>query len=302
MTTATFPAEPGRATSHPAPRGDAPADEGRKLVLAAVDTADAARPVLETARRVAEMAGSAMEVVHVDEDGRPEGTGRPGALEDLVRRAGAPFRRLVGPVDETLLDAVDAPGVTAAVVGARTAPEGRRPVGRTARHLLRHTARPVVVVPPTAVPTGPVRCVLLPMEGTASSSEPVLQALLPLLAPDVDLVVLHVFTDRTLPRMLDRSPRDLELLGREFLATHCPPAARIDLRPGPVASTVAEAAERHGADLVVLSWAQDDSDGRARVVGDVLAASDLPVLMLPAGARRVDHRPYRGPGPPAHRG
>ena len=57
---------------------------------------------------------------------------------------------------------------------------------------------------PEAISPGVIRRLLLPLEGTEMSSQPVLERLLPLLVADIELVVLHVFTDATLPVMLDR--------------------------------------------------------------------------------------------------
>jgi len=45
---------------------------------------------------------------------------------------------------------------------------------------------------------------------------------------------------------------------------------------------VAEVSAEHGADLIVLSWSQDSSAGRAQVVREVLRASTLPVMLLPS--------------------
>ncbi|GEM_PF-478810 len=263
--------------------GPAPGSEASELtqrtgyVLAALDTTAAARPVLETALRVGEMTKAEVKAVHVV-DGATE------HLETLVERAGVPLRLLTGPVEGTLLEAMEAPEVLATVVGARATPGGKRPVGRIARHLLERTSKPVVVVPPEALAPGTFLRLLVPLEGTESSSRPVLQALYPLLAVDVEIIVLHVFTDKTLPRMLDRPQRDLELLGREFLATHCPLATGIELRSGPVGARVSEVSRQHRADLVVLSWSQDSSAGRANVVREVLGTSVLPVLLLPVAS------------------
>ncbi len=131
------------------------------------------------------------------------------------------------------------------------------------------------------VAPGPIRRLLLPLEGTEISSRPVLEHLCPLLGSGVELVVLHVFTDATLPAMLDRPDDDLRILGGEFLARHCPRATHIELRAGPVGRRVAEVSGERGADLVVLSWSQDSGAGRARVVREVLGASTLPVMLLP---------------------
>jgi hypothetical protein len=48
---------------------------------------------------------------------------------------------------------------------------------------------------------------------------------------------------------------------------------------------VAEVAREHGADMVILSWSQDNSPGRARVLREVVDTSALPILLVPAGPR-----------------
>jgi nucleotide-binding universal stress UspA family protein len=247
------------------------------IVLAALDTAAAARPVLETALRIGQLTGADVEAVHVRR-GRLESIETP---ELLAARSKVPFRLLAGPVEPALLAALGAPEVLAAVIGARATPGGRRPVGRTARHILEHANKPVVITPPDAIAPSSFRRILVPLEGTEASSRPVLERLWPLLVADVELVVLHVFTDATLPAMLDRPEYDLEILGKEFLTRHFPHATHIELRPGPVATQVAEVSGQHSADLVVLSWSQDCSAGRARVIWEVLGASSVPVLLLP---------------------
>jgi len=93
--------------------------------------------------------------------------------------------------------------------------------------------------------------------------------------------VLHVFTAETVPRGLDRPGRDLELLDGEFLARHCPYAARLEWRTGPVGAQATDAYDEDDADLVALSWSQDSSAGHAAVVRHVLAMSTTPVLVLP---------------------
>lgn len=248
------------------------------VVLAALDSSAAARPVLETALGLGQLTGARVEAVHV-QDGPSE------TPETLAARSGVPYRLLEGPAEAALLLELAAPQAIAAVLGARGTPGGRRPVGRTALRVLERAGKPVVVVPPEAAGVSPrsLRRLLVPLEGTDSSSRPVLDCLCPLLVGEVELVVLHVFTDHTMPRILDRPGRDLELLGSEFLARHCPRASGIELRTGPVAPRVAEVGAEQAADLVVLSWSQDSSSGRARVVRDVLGHSVIPVLLLPTG-------------------
>lgn len=246
-------------------------------IIAALDTSAAAQPVLETALGIGQLSGCDVAAIHVARNGLES----IHTLESLAARREVPFRLLEGPVESALLAALGIPEVLAAVIGARATPGGRRPVGHTARHVLERTDKLVVIVPPEAMVPSSFQRILVPLEGTDTSSQPVLELLWPLLVADVELVVLHVFTDETRPAMLDHPVRDLDLLGREFLARHCPKATAIELRPGPVATRVAEVSREQGSDLIVLSWSQDSSAGRAHVIQEVLGASSVPVLLLP---------------------
>ena len=245
-------------------------------VVAALDASAAARPVLETALGIAELTGATAVAVHVREDAID-------TPEWLAVHAGVPLRILEGEVWASLLEAVADPAAIAAVFGARATPGGRRPVGRTALHVLEQANKPVVVVPPeaAAVPPRPFRRLLVPLEGSAVSSQPVVESLCPLIVTDVELVVLHVFTDATMPRILDRRVRDLSLWRDEFLARFCPEASRLELRSGTVGGCVAAMCREQDADLVVLSWSQDSSPGHAAVIRDVLSHSTIPVVLLP---------------------
>lgn len=253
-----------------------------RTVLAAVDASAAARPVLETALGFAELTGASVEAVHV-------GDGATDTPASLAERAGVPLRLLQGPVDGALLDALAAPDVIAAVLGARGTPAGRRPAGHTALRILERAGKPIVVVPPDAVGPSPrpIQRLLLPLEGTQRSARPIEECLCRLFEREVELVVLHVFTEATMPRALDRPGRDLELLGDEFLARYCPGAARIELRAGTVGTEVAALSGGGDADLIVLSWSQDISEGHAAVIRDVLSHATVPVVLLPIDAAAV---------------
>jgi nucleotide-binding universal stress UspA family protein len=202
-------------------------------------------------------------------------------LEVLAARCDVPLRVVEGPAESALCDTLGAPEVVAAVIGARATAAGRRPVGRTALHVLEQIDKPVLVVPPNAAAPVAFRRLLVPLEGAEESSREVLEQLEFLLAADVEIIVLHVFTHGTSPALLDRPVRDLEIWGNEFLSRHYPSAATIELRQGAVARRVAEVSGEHSADLVVLSWSRNASTGRAAVVQGVLGASSVAVLLLP---------------------
>ena len=244
-------------------------------VLAALEAEAVAAAVLGTATRFGEMTCAGVEVVHA-------GTPLPVTVVRVAALAGLELRRVAGAAGPALVAELERPDVNAIVMGAGIGHLGHHPVGSTTRYVAERSTKPVVVVPATGTgPGSPFRRLLVPLEGTESSSRPVLEALLPMLVAGVEVEVLHVFTEETLPRMLDHPVRDIELLGHEFLARHFPPATRIVLRAGEVADRVSELCEEHGADMVVLSWSQRSSHGHARVVRDVLRSSAVPVMLLP---------------------
>ena len=245
------------------------------VILAALDAGPTAQSTLEVAIRIGELTNTKVEAVHVT-------TTDDQTLTLHAEREGVPLRLLSGPLEATLLTAANAPDVVASVIGAKSMAEGRRLLGKTARYLVERSLNPVVIVPPELIAGGPFRRLLIPLEGTEASSRPVLEVLLPLLAIDVELIVIHVFTESTTPAMLDHPWRDLEILGEEFLTRHLPDQeASIELRHGPVADQVAEACDEHGPDLIVLSWSQDSRAGRAHVVRRVLGSVKRPILLLP---------------------
>jgi nucleotide-binding universal stress UspA family protein len=248
------------------------------VVVVALDRDDSPSSVLGTGVKFAEMIGAEAEALHA-------GTALPPTLCTLARRSGVALRRIDGPADRALVAELQRPEVRAIVVGAGLERSGHHPVGPTTRYVAERSPKFVVIVPVAPrVPEGPLRRLLVPLEGTESSSRPILEALLPLLVTGAEVEVLHVFTQETLPRMLDHPVRDFELIGREFLAKHCPGASRILLRAGPVADRVREVCEEGPCDMIVLSWSQVSAEGRARVVRDVLRTSAIPVLLLPAAS------------------
>jgi|HigsolmetaAR201D_1030396.scaffolds.fasta_scaffold09615_2 hypothetical protein len=248
-------------------------------VLAAVDASPAARPVVEAAIRFGELTDSPVEMVHVVE-----------ADAEVPRWLAAQFdlqlRLLEGPVDAALAEAVAEQRVGAAVVGARSTPGGKRPVGHAAFGLLASTTKPVVVVPPEA-PLGVehhYRRLLLPIEGDATLSRATIEQLDAMLAREVAVHVVHVFTSATVPRVADRAVRDMVMWEDEFVARHCPSAARIEVCTGPIGPCIVRVAEVDEVDVVVLTWKHDLTAGRAAVVRDVLSRSHVPTLLIPEPA------------------
>lgn len=250
----------------------------KKKVIAALDNPADADVIVNTAVRIGEIAGADVEAIHISAN-RQESVS---ALKSCTTRHMIPLHIVHGQVESTLLRELNATDVQAAVLGIRSSEEGPH-LGHIATGILRDLNKSIVLVPPDAVLPGDIRRLVVPLEGTEISSRPVLDLLERIVPRDIELVVVHVFTEETLPKMLDHPYRDLEFLGQTFLARHCPSATDIRLRQGsvPVAAAINEVTAEGAGDLVVLSWSQDLSPGRAQVIREVLASSVAPVLVLP---------------------
>lgn len=106
----------------------------------------------------------------------------------------------------------------------------------------------------------------------------------------LEILVLHVDSPTTVPAFADHDPDAARAGEREFLSRYvATPHDRVRLvRPlGVQADDVVAVARETAADLIVLAWTQDLRHGRARVVSEALAHSEVPVLLPPV---RLSHR------------
>jgi hypothetical protein len=214
--------------------------------------------VVDVAVLVAEVAGATVRSVHVE-----DGTA-------------------VAPV---LLDALAAPDVIGAVLGAGRPDRGPGELGATVRAVVEGSDKPVVIVPRSLEATpGEVRRVLLPIEDRRATTRALERGVAGFLDRRlVDLELVHVLGPEGVPPILDRPTRDVATLADELRARHLPEAAGAVVRAGPVGNHVAAMCHPASADLVALLWHQDVSEGRARIVKAVLRSATVPVLLLPAG-------------------
>jgi nucleotide-binding universal stress UspA family protein len=250
-----------------------------KKVLAALDNSLAAQPVLAAARALGELLAAEVEPVHVAGDG--DRTARSAA-----DAAGLPLHVLEGSTADALLAAARAEDVEALTIGARNTPGGRRPLGSTALAVATSLVKPVVVVPPDARPATTVRRVLVPVEGVSPSLTP--RRIVALgEGAEVEVVVLHVRDEGSLPSFTDQPQHELVTWEREFLNRYCPwgiGSIRIETRVGRSEELVPLVAEQANVDLIALGWARALAEGRAPVVRGVLAGGNTPVMLVPVEA------------------
>jgi nucleotide-binding universal stress UspA family protein len=257
-----------------------------KKVIAALDNSPAARAVLATAGSLAQLVDAQVVALHVGE--ADDRTARAAAAT-----AGLELQRVHGPTVPTLVESAAASDVVVLVVGARRLAAGGNPIGTTALDVITSLLKPVVVVPPDAVCGPELRRVLVPLEGTISTSlgpKGIIE-----LARDakLDVCVLHVHNASTLPFFTDQTQHQARAWGDEFLARYCPwgiGKVTFELRVGRPAEQILAVAEETGAHLIALGWSQEIDWGRAPIVREMLERGRTPVLLVPLKLIRGEQR------------
>jgi nucleotide-binding universal stress UspA family protein len=245
-------------------------------VIAALDNSLAASPTLATARALARLLGAELDAVHVRVDGQR-------VARNAADAAGISLQTVAGQVVEQLTELARSPDVAAVVVGARGTPAGRRPLGSTAFAIATSLPKPVVVVPPEAPAVCELRRVLVPVEAGSPAVTP--RTIVELArGRTVDVVVLHVHQERSLPAFTDQPQHEQRAWRHEFLRRYCPwgiGSVRLEIRVGRCEELVPRVAEEQQVDLIAIGWAQELAHGRAPIVRATLERSRLPVLLVP---------------------
>lgn len=261
-------------------------------VLAAIDSDASAEPVLNSAIALADLFDATAVALHVREPGS-------GSLDALTRLAGVELREVSGAPVAEIVAAAERPDVVGLALGARCGPGGPLPGGHTALEVITQVTRPVAIVPPDAHPPARFARLLVPLEGTAKSSRALDETIALAHRRQLEILVLHVHSPATVPKFSDHEPHGTQAWDREFLARNVA-VPRQDVKLirhlGVPADDVVAVAEETAADLIVLTWSQKLAKGRARIVCETIAHTNLPILLLPIVVnRRGTKRPRIAP-------
>ncbi len=249
-------------------------------VLAPINGTATTRGVLVVAREVARVLDADIDAVHVIEEGAWANA------EAEARRAGVAVRALEGPVTATLASEASDAAVGAVVVGLGRIVDGSRLAGHVALEVIRRAHVMVVAVPPATSSEYELRTVLVPVPGRPADA---LQNVIRI-ADDarLDVVILHVHDERSIPSFEDQPHYDVEVWAEEFLARWVPGARReplMEVRVGVPDEEIMAVAREHGADMIAMGWSQEFSPERAMIVRAVLERSPVPVALVPLGLR-----------------
>ncbi len=246
------------------------------IVLAAIEADACAQPVLGTARAIAELFDASAVGLHVRENGASPGT--------VAEAAGVELRERAGDAIEQIVAAARDSDVAALVLGARGVHGGPQPAGHTALKVITRVAKPVAVVPPRARAPQRFARILVPLEGSSLSSRALEQTVQLAHRRQLEILVLHVLSPATVPAFSDHEPHASRAWEQEFLTRYiATPHERVSLvrRLGVPADDIVSVAEETAAELILLAWGQSLGRGRARVVSETLARSEVPVLLIP---------------------
>jgi nucleotide-binding universal stress UspA family protein len=252
-------------------------------LLIAISDVRADEDLIGSARGLATAAGWDICAVHVRAaEGSVHADGPEGIeLADLVGDAAEELARLVAQVD-----------VDCVALGLRTI--DRPGLGHVAEALLEGFSAPLLLVRPGMRPLTSLRRLVVPLEGTPSSSTAMLYAEEVLCRPEREIVMLNVATGNApaevgslaAPRFIDQEQYEWSDWQDEFSMrfSQCARGARhrVSVRVGEPACTIAEEARESDAELIVLSWGGSFVAGHGLIVRRLLDTAPCPLLVVPA--------------------
>jgi nucleotide-binding universal stress UspA family protein len=261
-------------------------------VLAALDGSEVGLELLSAANTLAKAGGWNVRIVTVV---AREGDQAPYIPEALSR--GAEVVTLVGDPAEMIVKAGRKAGATMVAIGLRS--DDRSGIGHVADAVLRRSTRPVLVFRSGMRQPKELRRMLVPLEGSPSSSAAMRQADDAFCKRGREIVMLHVVTSDNpaepgsmpAPRIVDQEHYEWASWQEEFAMrfSQCTEGGRhrVSVRAGEPGEVILQEARRIEAELIVLSWGQSLEDGRSQQVKELLESSPCPLLLVRQAPKRV---------------
>ncbi|MHB8681790.1 MAG: universal stress protein [Acidimicrobiales bacterium] len=247
-------------------------------VLAALDGPPTGLAVAQVATVMADVLQLPLRAVHVVPGTGLRGLARRSAMERIERGETDEIR---GRPEDVLTHLVERPGCALAVLGIRQRPRrpGTRRFSGTAVAVARRVDHPLLLVPPAATTwTGPRR-VLTPLDGTGRTAMAAANALTRISGPDTVGLPLHVGDGNV--RRFWGSATDDDAWRQEFRSWSGETTAESVAPGGPVGQLVLDSLTATSSDLLVLVWSRQSRGGHSAAVLDILAATTVPVLLVP---------------------
>jgi nucleotide-binding universal stress UspA family protein len=99
---------------------------------------------------------------------------------------------------------------------------------------------------------------------------------------ELELVVVHVDDEASIPRFSDQVAHETEAYATEFLARYLPgvPKARLELRIGVPADEILDVTDAAVADILAIGWPPPSEAERGGVAQELLDRSPVPLLLM----------------------
>jgi len=266
------------------------------IILVPLDGTKQALAALPVAIVLGEIEQASLHILHVGEceQAGKESRGRIARETDLL--AGLAINTRVGMPAGEILQVAGELKPQAIVLCKHSAAEGKKMLGRTAMKVLHDAPCPVVLVPPErGVTAWHLHHVMVPHDGTPSTS-----AALPFAAElaergGAELLVVHVADVRaaptepgslTAPRYVDQPQHEWPAWAGEFinrLACGCPLGhlhVRTFLASGNTASEILHLSKKQSTDLIVLAWRGNWEAPRSATLKDILGEAHCPIMVV----------------------
>jgi nucleotide-binding universal stress UspA family protein len=257
-------------------------------LLVVLDAGAEGEVLLGSARVLSQVSGWPLRVLHVKAAEEAPDLDLPARLA-----TGTKVEEAVGDPVETILAAAGGDDVVAFAMRHK----GEQGVGSVADGLLASAQQTLLVVRPGMRRLSTLRRIVVPLEGSPSSSGAMGLTEEAFCSRGREIVVLHVSTADTpdepgslpAPRMVDQEQYEWPSWHEEFtmrFAT-CPEGGRhrTVVRVGDPAEVIVSEATKPPADLIVLAWQGVFSAGRSMFVRAVLEDAPCPLLLVAVSAR-----------------
>jgi nucleotide-binding universal stress UspA family protein len=123
--------------------------------------------------------------------------------------------------------------------------------------------------------------VLIALKGTPRSARELLGIVQLGATAELDLVVVHVDDEDTIPAFSDQAQYDTQDYANEFLTRYCrgAPEARLVLRVGLPVDEILATVDDVDPDMLAIGWPHTSDPNRARVAREIVTRSHVPVLV-----------------------
>ncbi len=266
-------------------------------IVVPLDATDCALAALPVAKQLAQLQAATLHLVHVASEIAPpvEVLEKVGLKSEDLR--GSVLNAKSGDVPYEIVQTASDLDARFIVMCAHTVAGADKTVGRTALSVLKAASCPVVLVrPERGIVPWTLNRVLLPHDGTPTTSAAIRPASVLTRESGAQFVVLHVTGYGTRPpkehgslmppRYLDQPQHEWPNWMREFVERLGSVSSlealnvRMCLAHGAPAEAVLRFALEHASDLIVLAWRGDWEEPRAATLKEVIRHASAPVMIV----------------------